>query len=218
MWADCLNNLSPFPRELKTGVPIFIKKAFNREGIFNEDEMFIPVHPVSLLGQCRTGAYAECPNMPEHHIENSQCDDDPNSYLNTVGEYHWFDFDIVYPNREPLQLRLVVNTGDGDCNDGLWGAVWEPNTEEFIANILSTGDSEATVQATSRKYVDLYENESVWFPSRFAEREDDPIPCMTMEYADDLVLEKIIGLAIRICFVYGHRWFYTSHGTLNREM
>ena len=214
MWAACINKLSPFPYELKTEVPKFLKKAFNSAGASNDDEMFIPVLPVTLLGSCSTAAYADCPNMPEHHIENSQWDDDPAYYLDHVGKYYWFDFDIALPNVESSQLRMVFNVGDGDCNDGMWGAVWDRNTEDLVANILSTGDSEATVQAISTKHIDMYESQSIWFPSRFEERDDDPIPCMTMEYANDLMLEKMVGLAIRICCVYSYKWNYEYHGYL----
>lgn len=47
------------------------------------------------------------------------------------------------------KFRIVVNTGDGDCNDGLWGEVWQRNTGKIVANILSTGDMETTVQTSS---------------------------------------------------------------------
>lgn len=212
MWADCINELSPFPYELKTEIPKFLKKGFNSAGVLNEDEMFMPIRPVALLGECSTALYVNCPNIPEHHIENSQWYDPPSQYFRYTGKYYWFDFDVAYPNTPPLQLRMVVNEGDGDCNDGMWGAVWERNTESLVANILSTGDSEATVQAISQQHINLYESDSTWFPSRFDERDDDPIPCMTMEYANDLVLEKIIGVAIRVCFTYRDEWSYNYHG------
>ncbi|AUB41399.1 hypothetical protein COO91_07447 [Nostoc flagelliforme CCNUN1] len=44
---------------------------------------------------------------------------------------------------------MVVNAGDADCNDGQWGEVWQPNTGKPVAQILSTGDMETTVQTTS---------------------------------------------------------------------
>jgi hypothetical protein len=212
MWAACINELFPLAYELRADVPKFLKKAFNKEGVLNDDEMFIPIRPIALLGSCSTAAYADCPNIPEHHIQNSQWDDDPGDYLDNVGKYYWFDFDVVLPNMEPLQLRMVFNVGDGDCNDGMWGAVWDRNTEDLIANILSTGDSTATVQMISKKHIDMYESQSIWFPSRFEERDDDPIPCPRMKYANDVMLEKIIGLAIRLCCVYRHEWSYKRHG------
>ncbi|MBD1844268.1 hypothetical protein H6F89_12865 [Cyanobacteria bacterium FACHB-63] len=212
MWAACINQLSPFPYELKAEMPKFLKKGFNDAGVFSENEMFMPIRPVALLGECSTDLYVDCPNIPEHHVENSQWYDPPAQYLRRVGKYSWFDFDVAYPNTQPLQLRMVVNEGDGDCNDGMWGAVWERNTEALIANILSTGDSEAPVQAITQEHINLYEPDAIWFPSRFDERDDDPIPCMTMEYANDLVLEKIIGVAIRVCYAYRDEWSYRNYG------
>jgi hypothetical protein len=212
MWAACINELSKFPYKLKSGVPKFLKKAFNEAGVLNDDEMFIPVRPVALLGSCSTADYVDCPNMPRHHIENSQWVDDPVDYLDYVGKYHWFDFDIIWKNKEPLQLRMVFNEGDADCNDGMWGAVWERNTEELIANILSTGDCETTVQAVSKKHIDMYESESTWFPSHISKADDDPIPCAEMEYSSETMLEKIVGLAIRMCYVYESKETYITHG------
>ncbi|BAY13189.1 hypothetical protein [Calothrix sp. NIES-2098] len=211
MWAACINELSPLAHELRPEVPKFLKKAFNDAGVLNDDEIFIPVRPVAILGTCSTAAYADCPNIPEHHIENSQSYNDPAYYLNKVGQYYWFDFDIMYPNQESLQLRMVFNVGDGDCNDGMWGAVWDRNTEDLMANILSTGDSEATVQAISKKYIEMYEPQSIFFPSNFDEI-DDPIPCSTMEYANEAMLEKIIGIAIRLCCVYRNNGSYKTYG------
>jgi hypothetical protein len=151
--------------------------------------------------------------MPEHHIENSQCYDDPAYYLDEMGRYYWFDFDVVWLNEEPLQLRMVFNEGDGDCNDGLWGAVWERNTEELIANILSTGDSEATVEVSSKRVADKYESQKVWVPITFDRYNGyDPLLCDSVVFANNLNLEKVIGLAIRMCSVYTHEWNYRSQG------
>lgn len=213
MWATCTNELSPFAYELRAELPKFLKKAFNEAGISNDEEIFIPVRPVALLGTCSTAAYADCPNMPEHHIENSQWDDDPAYYLNDVGRYYWFDFDVVWLDEEPLQLRMVFNEGDADCNDGLWGAVWERNTEEIIANILSTGDCQATVEVLSGKLADKYESQEIWIPTTF-DRYDgyDPLPCESVVYANNLNLEKIISLAIRMCSLYRDKWSYKRQG------
>ena len=209
MWAECINKLSPFTYELKSEIPKFIKKAFNDRGVVDEDEITIPIRPVALLGTCTTDLYIGCPNMPEHHVENSQWSE---GYFYEMGGYYWLDFDVVKFDQILLKLRMVFNEGSADCNDGMWGAVWERNSGELIVNILSTGDSEATVQAISKKHIELCKDQQSWFPFHFEERDDDPIPCMTMAYANDAMLEKIVGLAIRLCCVYRSAQNYQTHG------
>lgn len=212
MWPACLNNLSPFSYDLKVEVPKFLDKVFNEAGIATE-EVFIPVLLVTLLGRCSTAIYADCPNIPDHHIENSKCDNDPSYYLNNIGEYYWLDFDVIWSNEEPLSLRMVFNEGDADCNDGLWGAIWERNTARLIANISSTGDCEATVEVLSRDLADKYETQEIWIPVTF-DRDNgyDPLPCESVRYANDLTLEKIVSLAIRMCSVYRCEWVYKRQG------
>ena len=165
------------------------------------------------MGKCSTAAYTNCPNIPEHHIENSQWDDDPSDYFKSVGKYYWFDFNVIWPAEEPLQLRLVFNEGDADCNDGLWGAVWERNTAELIANILSDGGCQTTVEVLSRDLSNNYEGQDVWIPVDF-DRDSgyDPLPCETVRHANDLNLEKIVSLAIRMCSVYRDEWCYKRQG------
>jgi hypothetical protein len=213
MWASCINGLSPLPYDLRVEAPKFLKKVFHEAGTSNDNEIFVPVRLITLLGKCSTALYADCPNMPEHHIENAQWDEDPAYYLNEIGKYVWVDFDAIWPTEEPLQLRMVFNEGDGDCNDGLWGAVWERNTAELIANISSTGDCQATVEVLSEKLADKYETQDIWIPVTF-DRHDgfDPLPCESVVHAKDLNLEKIVSLAIRMCSVYRGKWEYERQG------
>ena len=203
MWPNCINELSPFIYELSTELPEFLKRAFLGAGI-SDEKIFIPIYLVSILGKCSTSDYLDCPNFPEHHIDNSQDEEDPSEYLDEIGEYHWFDFDIIGLKKESLQLRLVLNQGDGDCNDGIWGAVWERNTAEIIANILNTGGEQSTVQAVSKPFIEICESIQAWVPTTFEYCDDDnPTSWLSIKYANNLNLEKFIGLAIRICSVYG---------------
>ncbi|MEG4458994.1 hypothetical protein [Microcoleus sp. N9_A1] len=188
-WPTCINNLSPIKNALGSELPTWIKQAFNRKGIFNEDEMVVPIHPISVLGQCSTAKYIDCPNIPGHHIENARVCGGAR-YLDGIGKYYWFDFDLVSSDGTLIKLRMVVNTGDADCNDGLWGAVWRRNTGELVANILSSGDMETTIQAVSKKCIDLYKSYDIWIPLLFT----------THKYANNLELEKLVDLAIQICF------------------
>ena len=202
MWPNCINELSPFVYELSTELPEFLRKAFVEADINNE-EIFVPIHLVSILGKCSTAAYLDCPNLPEHHIDNSQDEEDPSEYLDTIGEYHWFDFDIVGLKKESLQLRLVLNEGDADCNDGIWGAAWERNTAEIIANILNTGGEQSTIQAVSKSFIKICESMQIWVPTNFECGDDaNPTSWLSIDYENNLNLEKFIGIAIRICSVY----------------
>ena len=186
MWPACIKNLSPIKYALETGeLPQWIKQAFNKEGIFNEDEMIIPIRPVSFLGNCSTRAYIDCPNTPDHYIEKAR-----HPYFRNVGKYYWFDFDIFGSDAKLISLRTVVNEGDADCNDGRWGAVCERKTKELVANILSTGDMETTIKAVSKKYIQMYKPHNTWISHLWN----------MAQYAKGLELEKLIHLAMQICF------------------
>lgn len=183
MWPNCINNLSPVKNSLGKELPQWVTQAFNQREIFNKDEMFVPLQPISVLGQCATMAYIDCPNIPEHHVYHAQNGLD-------IGKYYWFDFNIVGSDDETMQLRMVVNVGDADCNDGLWGAVWERNTKELVANIISSGDMETTIEAISQKYIIRYKpHNNIWIPTIFSRI-----------HAKNLQLEELIDLAIQICF------------------
>jgi hypothetical protein len=112
-----------------------------------------------------TSKYLKCPNIPEHHKENARCDPrryaeseadyfrrhkkSQVDYFNHTGQYYWVDFDVINSDEVLTKLRMVVNEGDADCNDGQWGEVWQRNTGKKIADILSTGDMKTTVQTCS---------------------------------------------------------------------
>lgn len=193
-WPACIKNLSPVKNALGAELPTWIRQAFNREGIFNEEEMIVPIRRISVLGQCSTAKYINCPNMPKHHIENArnfgrnEYGWNPARYLDRIGKYYWFDFDLVSSDGTLIKLRMVVNRGDADCNDGMWGAVWRRNTGELIADIMSTGDMETTI-AVSKKYIHLYKPYDIWIPL-----------LLKHKYANNLELEKLVDLAIQIYF------------------
>lgn len=56
------------------------------------------------------------------------------------GQYYWVDFDVATSDGAVTKLRMVVNSGDADCNDGQWGEVWQRNTGKKVADISSFGD------------------------------------------------------------------------------
>lgn len=213
MWPDCINTLSPFDFEIKDELPKFLSKVREESDNPNTDGWQPPIGLISLLGKCSTAAYVDCPNMPEHHPENARWSSDPAYYFDSVGKYYWLDFNIVCLKGESLPLRMVFNEGDADCNDGLWGAVWDRDTSELVANIASTGDCEATVEAVSEQHIQRCESKDIWIPVEF-DRDDgyDPLPCESIVHAQNLNLEKFISLAIRMCCVYRNKWSYERQG------
>lgn len=239
MWARYLKMLSPFPYELKSEMPHFIKKALDEAVLHGSIPVLMPIQPVKLLGISKAGNYPDFPNLPAHHVQNSKEYKNPADYLDQIGKCYWFDFDIFWmgelekqlaleikdveeaeqlslqfkklerqenpslkfeeleSNLQPtewrpsktLELRMVLNEGDADCNDGVWGAVWERNTQELIANILSTGDCETTVHAVSEEEISFFSSYPPQFKTYFSLKTDYSLPCSRMIYKEDSALE-----------------------------
>lgn len=196
-WPACIKELSPpdsIPPKNPTGeeAPKSIWSRFNKQGIFNQ----FPIRSAAYLGECNTAKYLDCPNTPRHHIENAKCFDNAISeYWENIGRYQWFDFDIVSSDEALIKLRTVVNIGDGDCNNGCWGAAWTRNRGELIANILSTGDTETTIEVISEKHLDLYKPYG----------SGDGFSYNSSPYRgfySDTELGHLIGLGIDICTCY----------------
>lgn len=215
MWPICLNNLSPQKYQLNEEIIELLKDAFKKalkaQGKLNNDDILIPVRLVSLLGTCTMVEYPDIPNTPEWHSDQDDYDD-PADFLDRLSELEceWVDFDIIEANHQSLPLRMVFNWGDGDCNDGFWGAVWERNTEELVANIFSTGDCETTIEAVSKQYIDRYQSQETLIPIDDAYELEFDNPELTsafekwdnsnwfIVYANQLEIEKLIGLALRL--------------------
>ncbi|MEH2367092.1 hypothetical protein [Nostoc sp.] len=150
-WPTCINKLSPVKNKhpLEGESLAELTEAFTCTDTF--DEMILSIRSVSILGKCSTAKYLECPNIPDHHRENARFyyREHPSKYFDNIGQYYWVDFDIITSDKLTIKLRMVVNGGDADCNDGQWGEVWQRNTGKPVAQILSTGDMETTVQTSS---------------------------------------------------------------------
>ncbi len=222
MWPSCLNGLSPKKYQVKEEVTDFLNKVFKKaseaQGKLNNDKILIPVRLVSLLGECTMVEYPDCPNTPEQHGEDLDGYDDDfvTDHLEML-ICEWVDFDIISLDNQFLPLRMVFNWGDGDCNDGFWGAVWERNTEELVANILSTGDCETTIEAVSSPYIDKYESQDILVPANdFYDQElrlddsgsnkhnvVDPF-FLFIRYANNFKIEALIGLAIHLSLIAMH--------------
>ena len=211
MWPTCFYELKPFKRPLKDELPQFLVDAFHRHGINDLREMLVPIRIVALLGKCGTDKYLDCPNLPEWHCDRIYQPADgspPDGHdLKYIGMYYWFDFDLIDYAKNLMPFRVVFNQGDGDRNDGIWGACWDRNTGEIVANLKSVGDCKAEIETVSKKYIQTYKPNNTWIPAFPTRDEDNPLPDnllpIDMLYAADLELEKYIGLAIIwCCFLY----------------
>lgn len=203
MWPHCVNNLTPFENSLKDELPQFIVRAAQKQGIEDPQEMVLPIRMITLLGKCGTEAYMDCPNLPEWHVENSQATgEEPAVYLANIGRYYWFDVNFLDAEKTVMPLRIVFNEGDADCNDGTWGAAWDRNTAECVANIKSVGDCEAEIAFVSASHLQAYKPHATWIPTEFRNGKKDDLLPFYVVYARDLELEKLIGLSMRWCGAY----------------
>mmetsp|Transcript_1427 Transcript_1427/g.3210 ORF Transcript_1427/g.3210 Transcript_1427/m.3210 type:complete len:240 (-) Transcript_1427:115-834(-) len=100
-----------------------------------------PIVPVAT-SSCETFQFLHDSNIPEHHRE--VLDEDADEAVD-VGKYHFFDLDFTDGDGNVHSLRLAMNDGSGDCNDGVWGGLWDLNTNARLADLESTGDCETTV-------------------------------------------------------------------------
>lgn len=164
-WHSSINNLSPVRNKnlLEAESLTELRESFSRKDTF--DEMIASIRSFSILGECSTSKYLSCPNIPDHHRENAKCEpkryaesraeysrrrrEHQAEYFDYIGQYYWVDFDVVTSDGLLTKLRMVVNGGDGDCNDGHWGEVWQRNTGKRLADILSVGDAETEVTGSS---------------------------------------------------------------------
>ncbi|NEU75396.1 hypothetical protein PI95_023270 [Hassallia byssoidea VB512170] len=120
-WPTCINKLSPVKNKnpLEGESLAELREAHTWTDTF--DEMILSIRSVSILGTCSTAEYLECPNIPDHHRENARLyGGHPSKYFHNIGRYYWVDFDIITSDKLQLKLRMVVNEGDADCNDGQW--------------------------------------------------------------------------------------------------
>jgi hypothetical protein len=164
-WASCINNLSPLENKnpLEGESIARLRESFPWKDEL--DEAILSIRSCSILGKCSTSRYLKCPNIPDHHRENAQCDprryaeDEADyarryrkrqiDYFNRIGQYYWVDFDVATSDGAVTKLRMVVNAGDADCNDGQWGEVWQRNTGKKVGDISSFGDCGTRIHISS---------------------------------------------------------------------
>ncbi len=207
----CINDLEPEVSLTCNGLfSQELRKIYSIPTLNDLDgQVFNPVQSMSYVGRCSTDKYWHCPNTPEWHLENAASwEDGPESWFENIGNYFCFDFTAVSNEGERLPLRVLFNEGDGDCNDGYWGEVWNLKTNELVANIESSGDTASTIEVVC----DIHAFESQDIP--ILSMTDRSIKCSSssydnvwnrmvigpkeMCYANERNLERIIGLAIRV--------------------
>lgn len=56
------------------------------------------------------------------------------------------DSKVIRFEYQGFNYKLKLNNGDPDCNDGMFGALYDENNE-IIGNLKSTGDMETTIES-----------------------------------------------------------------------
>lgn len=125
-----------------------------------------------------------------------------------MGSYAGFDAALHWPpGVPPLLVRAVFNSGDGDCNDGYWGAVWDRATGAEIVKIVSSGDMQSTFEAVSQEHIARFEAAPFHGDMPLVSQEkvdlgDEFIPFIfvgdAFHTSRNLVLERIVLLAVKL--------------------
>lgn len=185
MWPECINSLTPPATPLQDVPGDALVRAFEECG-WPEPTGEWPVRPVALLGTCSTAAYPQCPNFPDWHRENAEGEGP--EYLEEIGLYSWFDFDLIGTAPSALKLRAVYNCGDADCNDGYWGAVWDRDSGALVANISSVGDCETQIDVVSVAHENGFRPPAGW-----ADGGGSPLD---ITFGKNSLVERLIGVAL----------------------
>lgn len=147
-WPSCIEKLRRDREFSNRPYANSLKRAFRIPA--QDGDLFMPVQSISYLGRGGTDLYWQCPNTPEHHLNNaSSWEPEPIGWFEGVGQYYGFDFVAKGPGGVCLPLRVLINAGDGDCNDGVWGEAWSLEDGRRVAHIRSTGDCESTIEVIS---------------------------------------------------------------------
>lgn len=194
-WPACVANLTPLRLAFSADPPADIVAGFRAAGW--PESAPLPVRMVALLGQCSTAAYRECPTLPAWHIERDEYDGD----LDEIGRYYWCDFDLTDGAGRRVGLRMAFNEGDADCNDGVWGLVWDRDAGGVVAELTSDGDSEGLVSVVSAADREAFAPPPWPIPDR--ESLNKFRSPTVLRYAHDDPFEQLIGVAIGWCS--GHR-------------
>lgn len=194
-WPPCLKEMTSYDVDTSR-LPGYFFEVYKDHGVQNIEDIFVPVKNIVPLGHCPVSRYLECPNFPEHHH-----DAEAETLDSGIGYYYWFDFDIISVDKTLIPLRMVYCYGDGDTNDGMWGAFWDRNTGKKMADIKSTGDSETTIEVSSKEISQKYKNHGIWLPDiiKYYREPDRYRKQPDFKFAHNSEFEKLLGVAFRMC-------------------
>lgn len=77
-----------------------------------------------------------CPNLPTWHKEEFE------EWRHEILP----DANVVSFEYNGSEYKLLINMGDGDCNDGSFGALFDANNEKVL-DVISSGDMESTIDS-----------------------------------------------------------------------
>ncbi|MBX9695616.1 MAG: hypothetical protein K2Z81_24745 [Cyanobacteria bacterium] len=220
MWKDqeLLDKLErSFEIQVDKDLPDFLKDAFSIPHdlqINTNDGVFNPVKEISFHGTCQTSQFLDCPNTPDYHLDTVKDPDLGPDYLDEVCMYYWFDFVACGPDKTSIPLRAVLNSGSADSNDSLWGAVWARTNGELIANIKNSGEDLTTIEVVSNEVASRFQSQQIEALARLNDDfesinlADCQLIPVSMEYSNDLAIEKIIDLSIRLFSALVYRGYH----------
>lgn len=194
-WPRCLSAMRAI--DVNTDrLPDYFLTVYEKQGITRREDINIPIKNIVPLGHCPVSRFLECPNFPEHHLYR-----DAKALDSGIGSYYWFDFDLLSADTHLIPLRLVFCYGDGDANDGMWGAFWHRETKHKVADIKSTGDMETTIEVSDKIIKEQYKNHDIRVPVVFNHYKEPRRYRNKPDfiYAHETELEKMLGVAIRLC-------------------
>lgn len=197
-WPTCTETLTPFKPH--TAPPFVIVEQFRLLGWSTAAPL--PIQMVALLGSCSTGAFLDCKTLPEWHTSNAK-EWGGSDYFNDIGRYYWCDVDVIDGNEVRYPLRLAINCGDADCNDGVWGLVWDRKTGKIVAEVSSAGDSLGLVKVVSKRHIDKFAAHKLPIPTDRAAFWPFMSPT-NLKFGKNDQLAQLIAIAIGWCAGYAH--------------
>jgi hypothetical protein len=151
-----------------------------------------------LLGYFPTVKWKDDPMMPEFCAYHKF----------RIGYYQVANCDLCDASGNVMQLTVVVNVGDGDCNSGYWGGVFQRYApHDCIAQFESSGDTETTTRQQQQQQqegvsndvpaVVFVEYEGLRFPKFQGDQEDeiDYFSCLSPGICETQ-LEKILAVTM----------------------
>jgi hypothetical protein len=110
----------------------------------------LPVTLTHRLADLAADQLVDAINLPDHHRDALP------DRLTTLPAYTGFDATFALGDQN-IPVRVVFNSGDGDSNDGFWGAVWCKSSGKKLVDLISSGDMQTTFTAVAQPEIDQFE-------------------------------------------------------------